>query len=175
MKGGTMHKTVMFVMFAVAAALAATIYAIGPNANAKSERTVQLFEHDTQQAGLDLGGKGTNPGNLFVYAGDVFNHAGGSKLGRAAGYCMTMSGNTQNPGEVFCTATFVLTGGEIMAEGLFNAADLFTAGKTLPFPVTGGTGSYVGAHGSGTVQVPPDVPNETAANFVGPTDGVPPA
>jgi len=79
---------------------------------------------------------------------------------------MTMSGNAQNPGEVFCTATFVLTRGEIMGEGLFNAADLFTAGKTLPFPVTGGTGSYVGAHGYGTVQVPPDVPNETDANFV---------
>jgi hypothetical protein len=166
MKGGTMHKTAMFVMFAVAAALAAIIYAIAPNANAKSERTVQLFEHDTQQASLDLGGKGTNPGNLFVYAGDVFDHAGGSKLGRAAGYCMTMSGNAQNPGEVFCTATFVLTRGQIMWEGLFDTAALFTRGETLSAPITGGTGIYLGAHGFGTVQIPPEVPNETDANFV---------
>jgi hypothetical protein len=151
---------------AAAAIIAVVIYALSPGAGATTSSTLHLFEHDTQQASLDLGGKGTNPGNLFVYAGDVFDHAGGSKLGRAAGYCMTMSGNAQNPGEVFCSATFVLARGEIMGEGLFNAADLFTAGKTLPFPVTGGTGSYVGAHGYGTVQVPPDVPNETDANFV---------
>jgi hypothetical protein len=153
--------------FLAAAGIAAvTIYAFSPVAGATTSRTLHLFEHDTQQASLDLGGKGTHPGNLFVYAGDVFDHAGGSRLGRAAGSCMTMSGNAQNPGEVFCTATFALARGEIMGEGLFNAADLFTAGKTLPFPVTGGTGSYVGAHGYGTVQVPPAVPNETDANFV---------
>ncbi len=146
--------------------VAVVIYALSPAAGATTSRTLHLFEHDTQQASLDLGGKGTNPGNLFVYSGDVFDHAGGSRLGRAAGYCMTMSANAHNTGEVFCTATFVLARGEIMGEGLFNTADLFTAGKTLPFPVTGGTGSYVDAHGYGTVQVPPDVPNETDANFV---------
>ena len=146
--------------------VALDIYALSPVAGAPTSRTLHLFEHDTQQASLDLGGKGTNPGNLFVYSGDILDHAGGSRLGRAGGYCMTMSGNAQNPGEVFCTATFVLARGEIIGEGLFNAADLFTTGKTLPFPVTGGTGSYVGDHGYGTVQVPPDVPNETDANFI---------
>jgi hypothetical protein len=39
-------------------------------------------------------------------------------------------------------------------------------GKTLPFPITGGTGSYKSARGYATVQVPPDVPNETDANLV---------
>ena len=125
-----------------------------------------MFEHDTQQATLDLAGKGIHPGNLFVYAGDVFDHSGGSKLGRAAGYCMTMSGDAQNVGEVFCTATFLLARGEIISEGLFNSADLFVNGKTLSFPITAGTGSYNGARGYGTIQVPPDVPNETDANFV---------
>jgi hypothetical protein len=161
-----MHKTAIFAMFAVAAALAAIIYAIGPNASAKADRTLRLFEHDTQQASLDLGGKGTNPGNLFIYAGDVFDHSGGSKLGRAAGYCMTMSGNAQDAGEVFCTATFVLARGQIMWEGLFDTAALFTRGETLSAPITGGTGIYNGAHGYGTVQLPPEVPNETDANFV---------
>jgi hypothetical protein len=79
---------------------------------------------------------------------------------------MTMSGNAQSPGEVFRTATVALARGETMGEGLLNAADLFAAGKTLPFPVTGGTGSYIGARGYGTVQLPPDVPNETDANFI---------
>jgi hypothetical protein len=161
-----MYKTALFVIFAVAAALAAVLYAIAPNATAKADKALRLFEHDTQQASLDLGGKGTNPGNLFVYAGDVFDHSGGTKLGRAAGYCMTMSGDAQNSGEVFCTASIVLASGQVMAEGLFNSADLFVNGKTLPFPITGGTGTYNGARGYGTVQVPPDVPNETDANFV---------
>src|SRR5437868_6867536 len=126
-----MYKTAAFVTCAAAAVLAVIIYAIAPNASAKGGRTIRLFEHDTQQASLDLGGKGTSPGNLFVYAGDVFDHSGGSKLGRAVGYCMTMSGDSQNPGEVFCTATFVLTRGQIMWEGLFDSAALFTRGETL--------------------------------------------
>src|SRR5712692_1447945 len=94
--------------------VAVVIYALSPAAGATTSRTLHLFEHDTQQASLDLGGRGTNPGNLFVYSGDVFDHAGGSRLGRAAGYCMTMSANAHNTGEVFCTATFVLARGEIM-------------------------------------------------------------
>jgi hypothetical protein len=151
---------------AAAAIIAVVIYALSPGAGATTSSTLHLFEHDTQQASLDLGGKGTNPGNLFVYAGDVFDHAGGSRLGRAAGYCMTMSGNAQNPGEVFCTATFVLTRGQIMWEGLFDSAALFTRGETLSASITGGTGIYNGAHGYGTVQLPPEVPNETDANFV---------
>jgi hypothetical protein len=161
-----MYKTALLAIFAAAAAVAAIIYAVTPTAGATQNKTVRLFEHDTQQASLDLGGKGNNPGNLFVFAGDLFDHAGGSKLGRTGGYCMTMSGNAQDAGEVFCTVTFVLTGGQITSQGLLNAADLFANGKTLPFPITGGTGSYNGAHGWGTVQVPPDVPNGTDANFV---------
>jgi hypothetical protein len=152
--------------FLAAAGIVAVIIYAFPVAGATTSSTLHLFEHDTPQASLDLGGKGTNPGNLFVYAGDVFDHAGGSKLGRAAGYCMTMSGNAQNPGEVFCTATFVLTGGQIMWEGLFDSAALFTRGETLSAPITGGTGIYLGAQGFGTVQIPPEVPNETDANFV---------
>jgi hypothetical protein len=161
-----MYKTALLAIFGAAAALAAIIYAVTPTAGATPDKTVRLFEHDTQQASLDLGGKGNNPGNLYVFAGDVFDHAGGSKLGRVGGYCMTTSGNAQDAGEVFCTATFQLTSGQITGQGLFSAADLFANGKTLPFPITGGTGSYRSAHGYATVQVPPDVPNETDANFV---------
>jgi Allene oxide cyclase barrel like domain len=161
-----MHRTALLAIFAAAAVVAAIVYALTPTAGATQDKTLRLFEHDTQQASLDLGGKGNNPGNLYVYAGDVFDHAGGSKLGRAGGYCMTTSGNAQDAGEVFCTATLQLTGGQITGQGLFDAADLFAKGKALPFPITGGTGTYNGAHGWATVQVPPDVPNGTDANFV---------
>ena len=79
-------------LVAAAGMVAVVIYALSPVADARTSSTLHLFEHDTQQASLDLGGKGTNPGNLFVYAGDLFDHAGGSRLGRAAGSCMTTQG-----------------------------------------------------------------------------------
>jgi hypothetical protein len=39
-------------------------------------------------------------------------------------------------------------------------------GDTVPLSIVGGTGMYQNARGNGTVQVPPDVPNQTDANFV---------
>jgi hypothetical protein len=101
-------------LVAAAGMVAVMIYALSLLADARTSSTLHLFEHDTQQASPDLGGKGTNSRNLFVYAGDVFDHADGFRLGRAAGSCMTISGNAQNPAEVFCTPTFVLARGEIM-------------------------------------------------------------
>ena len=161
-----MPKSALFALFAAAAAFAATMYAVAPSAGAMEDTTIQLFEHDTQQASLNLGGQGNNPGNLLVFAGDLFDHAGGSKLGRTGGSCMTTSGDAQNAGEVLCTVSFVLARGQITGDGLFDAGAMFVDGKTLVFPITGGTGRYNGAHGYATVQVPPDVPNETDANFV---------
>jgi hypothetical protein len=52
---------------------------------------LRFFEHDTQQASLDLGDKGESPGDVFVYSGDLFNRKGGKNVGRAAGQCETMS------------------------------------------------------------------------------------
>jgi hypothetical protein len=161
-----MHKSALFTLFAAAAAFAATMYAVAPSAGAAPDTTIRLFEHDTQQASLDLGGQGNNPGNLLVFAGDLFDHAGGSKLGRTGGSCMTTSGDAQHAGEVLCTISFMLARGQITGEGLFDAAAMFVDGKTLAFPITGGTGKYNRARGYGTVLLPPDVPNETDANFV---------
>ncbi len=39
-------------------------------------------------------------------------------------------------------------------------------GDTHPLTIVGGTGIYQNARGTGTVQIPPEVPNETDANFV---------
>jgi hypothetical protein len=51
---------------AAAGVVDAVIYALSPVAGATTSSTLHLFEHDTQHASLDLGGKGTNPGKLFV-------------------------------------------------------------------------------------------------------------
>lgn len=166
-KEETVCRSAMFVIFGVAAALAAVLYATTPTAGASSPKMISVFEHDTSQVNIPPGGNPSDAGNLFIYAGDVFDHAGGTKLGRAAGYVQTMSpSDAHNPGEVFGTLSLVLARGQIMAEGLVNGADLFVNGKTLSFPITGGTGAYDGAPGYATVRVPPDVPNETDAFFV---------
>ena len=40
------------------------------------------------------------------------------------------------------------------------------AANRIPSNIIGGTGIYQNAHGDGTIQIPPDVPNQTDANFV---------
>jgi hypothetical protein len=139
---------------------------VTPDRNAGGVTTLRLFLRDTQQAALDLGPQGTGPGDQFIYSGDLFDHAGGVKVGHTAGQCTTFSGNASAAGDVFCTATFVLDRGQITTQGLFDSAALFGRGQTLPWAIAGGTGIYHNARGDGTAQVPVDVPNQTDANFV---------
>ncbi len=128
-------------------------------------RTIRLFEHDTQQSLLNLGGKDTSPGDEAIFAGDLFDHAGGMKIGRVGAVCTTISGTSAAAGDLQCTATFVLARGQITCQGLSDSAAFF-GGATVPFAITGGTGLYRNARGEGTIQVPQDVPNLTDANFV---------
>jgi hypothetical protein len=143
-------------------------YAVGPAGSATKAtsirgRTIRLYEHDTQQAQLDLGDKGDSPGDRFFYSGDLFDRKGGRNVGRTAGSCDTSS--TGAHAESLCISTLILAGGHIMTQSLNNTADLF-GGKTVPWAITGGTGIYRNIHGYATVQVPQDVPNLADANFV---------
>jgi hypothetical protein len=127
--------------------------------------TLRYFEHDTQQTTLDLGARGSGPGDQLIFAGDVFDRQGGTRLGHTAGQCTTLSGNATS-GDLFCTQTFLLDGGQISIQGLADTAAVFVRGETVPISIVGGTGIYRNARGDGTVQVPPDVPNQTDANYV---------
>ena len=151
-------------MTAVLVAVCAASTACGAP-DTPQQKTLSLYEHDTQQANLDLGSPGAGPGDVYVFAGDLFDHQGGTKLGRAGGNVTTTSGDPTTPGEVLVTATFTLAGGQIETQGLYDRSALFS-GRTLPVAITGGTGDYRDARGDGTVQIPPDVPNQTDANFV---------
>jgi hypothetical protein len=137
-----------------------------PDHHANGVTTLRFFEHDTQQASLDLGTPGAGPGDQFFYAGDLFDHAGGTKVGHTAGECTTFSGNATAAGDVLCTGTFVLDRGQITVQGLFDNAALFSRGETLPWAIVGGTGIYRNARGDGTVEVPVNVPNQTDFNAV---------
>ena len=57
-------------------------------------------------------------------------------------------------------------GGQIVVQGVADTAALFVRGEPVRHSIVGGTGIYQNARGDGTVQVPPDVPNETDANIV---------
>jgi hypothetical protein len=144
-----------------------TSWAVGlaPTAVAEEVTTLSFFEHDTQQTSLDLGSRGTGPGDQFLFAGDVFDRPGGTLLGHTAGQCTTLSGNATT-GDVVCVGTFALAGGQIAVQGLADRGALFERGEAVPLAIVGGTGTYSNARGDGTVQVPPEVPNQTDANFV---------
>jgi hypothetical protein len=151
-------RRVIVPLLVVIAALAA-----GCSKETTKTVTLSLYEHDTQQTNLTFGRTGTNPGDLFVFSGDVFDHKGGTKLGRLGGHCETVS--TGPHGESRCPGIFVLSGGQIEIDGIGETAVLF-GGKTAPLMVVGGTGIYRNVRGDGTVQVPTNVPNQADANFV---------
>jgi hypothetical protein len=132
-------------------------------------RTLSFYDHDTQQTFVDAGDPGPSGGDDFLFAGDLFDHKGGTKVGRLVGHCTTV-GTTGTAGaaradETLCEATFVLADGQILTEGIFHAEELF-GGQTLTGAITGGSGAYRHARGDATVQIPTDVPNQTDANFV---------
>jgi hypothetical protein len=95
----------------------------------------------------------------------VFDRPGGVFLGTTPDICTTISGD-ETAGQTSCSGTFNLDGGQIMVQGLADNAALFGRGETNPLAIIGGTGIYRNARGDGTIQVPPDVPDQTDGNFV---------
>jgi hypothetical protein len=129
---------------------------------ATADTTLVLFEHDTFQHQSD---------EQFLFAGDVFDRPEGMFLGTAGGVCTTLSSGQSAQRDV-CNATLNLAGGQLVVQG---GGDLQSS-EVHPLTVLGGTGAYTNAAGTGTVQIPQDVPNQTDANFVlNLTGGYPPA
>jgi hypothetical protein len=148
---------------AIAAMATTASLALAPTALA--DTTMVLFEHDNMQHQVDLGGRGPGPGDQFIFAGDLFDGPGGAFLGTTGGSCTTLTGNDK-AGQQACNGTLNLAGGQLVIQGVDDTAALFVRGDKVPLTIIGGTGMYQNAGGSGTVQVPPDVPNQTDANFV---------
>jgi allene oxide cyclase-like protein len=113
---------------------------------------LRFFTHDTEQAWLDLGDKGESLGDRLVFAGDAFDREGGTKVGRLAGFCETVSRDAAGRGETFCAASLDLARGQLMSS-LFGDTAAFFGGTPLPFAITGGTGAYRHAQGDGTITV----------------------
>ena len=134
-------------MRTAAAGLAIPVIGIfAPTATADS--TLVLFERDTFQHQAN---------GQFVFAGDVFDRPGGVFMGTAGGSCTDLTTNN-----TVCNVTLNLMGGQLVLQGTGD----MEAADTHPLTVLGGNGIYQNATGSGTVQIPQDVPNQTDANFV---------
>ena len=132
---------------------------------AAAETTLVLFEHDNMQHQADLGGPGPGPGDQFIFAGEVFDRPGGMFLGTMGGSATTITG-TDKSGQTAFNASLNLAGGQIVIQGVVDTAAVIVRGDTVPISVIGGTGTYQNASGTGTLQVPADVPNQTDANIV---------
>lgn len=128
--------------------------------------TMTLFEHDTVQHSADLGTPGQpGPGDQFIFAGDVYDRPGGLLLGTMGGSCTTLTGN-EVAGQQACNETINLADGQVVIQGVCDTAALFIRGDAVPVSIVGGTGIYQNARGTATIQVPPEVPNQTDANLV---------
>jgi hypothetical protein len=147
------------------AAIVASLGALALASTATADTTLTLFEHDTVQHQTDLNAPGPGPGDQFIFAGDVFDRPGGMYLGTTGGSCTTLTGN-ETAGKQACNGVFNLAGGQIVVQGVADTAGLFASGDTTPLTIVGGNGIYQNARGTGSIQVPPDVPNQADANFV---------
>jgi hypothetical protein len=125
---------------------------VGLEGGATAGTELRLFIHDTQQAQLDLGDKGDSVGDRYIFSGDVFDHEGGTKVGRVGGFCDAVSKRANGEGEDVCIVHYGLARGQLMAAFIGDNAALF-GGTPLPFSITGGTGIYRDAQGDGTVTV----------------------
>jgi hypothetical protein len=151
------------VIWTAAASLALPMLGLAvPTASA--DTTMSLFAHDNTQYRVDLGPRGPGPGDQFIFAGDLFDRPGGMFMGTHGGSCTTLTGN-ETSGQTACNGVFNLADGQLVVQGVADTAS-FIRGDTIPVSVVGGTGIYQNARGTGTAQVPPDVPNQTDANFV---------
>lgn len=123
---------------------------IGSAGGTTAGTELRFFIHDTQQAQLDLGDKGDSLGDRYVFSGDLFDHEGGTKVGRVGGFCDAVSKGANGEGEDVCMVHYDLARGQLMASFIGDNAALF-GGSPLPFSITGGTGIYRDAQGDGTV------------------------
>jgi len=99
---------------------------------------LKLVERPINETTVDLAPKGDSPGDMLIFANDVFDSANTLKLGRDQGYCVRVVVGMSYE----CFWTLTLAAGQITIEGPF-----LDKGDSL-FVITGGSGKFAGAKGS---------------------------
>jgi hypothetical protein len=130
------------VLAVVAAVLVATVSAV-TMASASGDRTtvLHLTTENAQATNLDLGKKGPSQGDEFIVADNVF--MSGNRVGTLAAVCTLTRLAAQE--EAQCIFTIGLPRGQITGQFLLVGGSFDNA----TFAITGGTGAYRDAGGSG--------------------------
>jgi hypothetical protein len=147
----------------VVAGLAAGILAVGgvtlasarPSGRShhRGTQVFTVFAVTVQSQVLDLGPQGFSLGDQTIFADDVYDKKGGTKIGSDGVVCtvVRVTDAATGSGTAQCVATASLPDGQITIQGLVS----FT-GTELPAPfqqaITGGTGAYANARGQITVE-----------------------
>jgi len=108
---------------------------------------IRVLAREVDSADLDLGERGFSLGDRFVFTDNLFRH--GRRVGTDHGECVAT--RIQRQAASFqCTATAVLRGGQITAQG----AVTFSEDSSAPFrlAITGGTGRFRDAGGQAVVR-----------------------
>ena len=138
----------------VAAATASAIAVTSGSAQAPGERTLTLVEHSVPAKDVfaDVPPLATKkhpnptPGDGFLFENTV-RDASGANVGRFQARCTFLTTTKNFNGSVtLCDGFYVLRDGTITG----SASVIQAPKQTVQFAVTGGTGAYEGARGSGT-------------------------
>ncbi|MGI8721550.1 MAG: hypothetical protein ACR2JG_04925 [Geodermatophilaceae bacterium] len=114
-------------------------------ASANSVRTLNFTNVLDTLTPVDVAPAGPSAGDAFY----VYSHvASGDVSGHTAASCVTVS--VLDPGIKQCEVDFLTTRGTITTRGITNSV-----GAVVALVITGGTGSYAGTFGEGTLTPTP--------------------
>jgi hypothetical protein len=139
-RGDRVRKRLAVIGAAAAVMALAVSMVVGPaGAQDDQRRTIRVTGVTIQDTFADLGEQGFSLGDKFIFSAGLRRH--GERVGRLGVECtITM---TRHGGESQCVATARFGNGQITAQGLLAGEP-----ETFVFPVTGGSGAYLGAEGT---------------------------
>ena len=108
--------------------------AIGPG-------TIRVTNREVQVTRVDIGPRGTSPGDTEIIRQQLFDRRTGKRIGHSDLVCTFVDSKRLRA----CRATYVLPKGEIVAGGSLTYRQFYD------LAVLGGTGTYDNARGSVTV------------------------
>jgi Dirigent-like protein len=130
-----------------------TINAQAANGN-NGEKTFTVFEQKTEFGANLVNAPSSSVGDVIALSSDLYADSSHQKKVGHAGIVCTQTSILRGPaGEVQCSFTAVLSGGQIATSTLVDLALVTTPGATFSAAVLGGTGRYQNASGEATFKV----------------------
>jgi hypothetical protein len=161
----TMRRIPTLVGAGLVAAATASAIAVGVgSAQAPAERTLTFVERTVPAADVfadvpPLSKTLASAGDTYLFRNDVLDATGAAKLGSHEARCTYLRATPRGVGSrLICDGVYTLQDGTIAATTAFT----FTQHPKIDFVVTGGSGAYEGAQGSGTLTYRPGKNNPLA-------------